>query len=127
MQNYRRRLEEHLLPTFEKKQLLEISRDTIAAWERVGRKAGYAAGSLRSWRSLLHLILADAVEDGLLVVNPAAGPGQAGRPIAASGGGEDHHDRARHPADRRAGRVAVRPRRRVRGRGDDGLHRHPLG
>jgi integrase len=72
MQNYRRRLEEHLLPTFEEMQLLDISRDTIAAWERAERKAGYAPGSLRSWRSLLHLILADAVEDGLLVVNPAA-------------------------------------------------------
>ncbi len=68
----RRRLEEHLLPTFEDRQLAAISRDAVAAWERMERKAGYADGSLRSWRALLHLILADAVEDGLIAVNPAA-------------------------------------------------------
>jgi integrase len=72
MQNYRRRLEEHLLPTFEDRQLATITRDAVAAWERAERKAGYADGSLRSWRALLHLILADAVEDGLIAVNPAA-------------------------------------------------------
>jgi integrase len=72
MQNYRRRLEEHLLPTFEDRQLVAITRDAVAAWERAERKAGYADGSLRSWRALLHLILADAVEDGLIAANPAA-------------------------------------------------------
>ncbi|GGL09806.1 LacI family DNA-binding transcriptional regulator [Mangrovihabitans endophyticus] len=72
MQNYRRRLEEHLLPTFEDEQLLAITRDAVAGWERAERKAGYADASIRSWRALLHLILADAVEDGLIAVNPAA-------------------------------------------------------
>jgi hypothetical protein len=72
MQNYRRRLEEHLLPTFEECQLTEISRDTVATWEKKERAAGYADASIRSWRALLHLILADAVEDGLILVNPAA-------------------------------------------------------
>lgn len=72
MQNYRRRLEEHLLPTFEGCQLAEISRDMVAAWEKRERAAGYADTSMRSWRALLHLILADAVEEGLIAVNAAA-------------------------------------------------------
>jgi hypothetical protein len=72
MQNCRRRLEEHLLPTFEGHQLTAISRSAVAAWEKAERAAGYADSSVRSWRALLHLILADAVEEGLILVNPAA-------------------------------------------------------
>ena len=72
MQNYRRRLEEHLLPTFGDMVLAEIGRDEIAAWEKRERAAGYAESSIRSWRALLHLVLADAVEDDLLTVNAAA-------------------------------------------------------
>ncbi|GAB1693423.1 LacI family DNA-binding transcriptional regulator [Krasilnikovia sp. M28-CT-15] len=72
MQNYRRRLEEHLLPTFEGQFLTEITRDAVAAWQRAERKRGYADASLRSWRALLHLILADAMEEGRVVANPAA-------------------------------------------------------
>jgi integrase len=72
MQNYRRRLEEHLLPAFEDRQLLAITRDSVAVWERRERGAGYADSSIRSWRALLHLVLADAVEDGLIPANPAA-------------------------------------------------------
>jgi integrase len=42
------------------------------AWERQERAAGYAASSIKTWRGTLHLILADAVEDGLRESNPAA-------------------------------------------------------
>jgi hypothetical protein len=97
MQNYRRRLEEHLLPTFEDRQLLAISRDSVAAWERAERKAGYADGSLRSWRALLHLILADAVEDGLIAVNPPSGGVGAGAPAGPRIG------RRRRPSPRPSG------------------------
>ncbi|MEV8508115.1 LacI family DNA-binding transcriptional regulator [Actinoplanes sp. NPDC051475] len=72
MQNYRRRLEEHLLPTFEEDALADITRKAIADWVKKERAAGYAADSIRSWRALLHLILADAVDDGRIMVNPAA-------------------------------------------------------
>lgn len=72
MQNYRRRLEEHLLPVFGDVPLAELTRDDVAAWGKRERAAGYAESSIRSWRALLHLVLADAVEDGLLEVNVAA-------------------------------------------------------
>ena len=72
MQNYRRRLEEHLLPVFGESQFHEITRDEIAAWEKKERAAGYAGSSISSWRNLLHLVLADAVDDQLSEVNPAA-------------------------------------------------------
>jgi integrase len=72
MQNYRRRLEEHLLPAFESHDLVAIDAAAITAWERRERATGYADSSLRSWRALLHLILADAVEEGLILSNPAA-------------------------------------------------------
>ncbi len=72
MQNYRRRLEEHLLPTFDEVALTDLTRDAVAAWEKRERAAGYADASVRSWRALLHLVLADAAEEGLLEVNVAA-------------------------------------------------------
>ncbi len=61
-----------MLPTFEDCQLAAITRDAVATCEQSERKSGYADGSLRSWRALLHLILPDAVEDGMLAANPAA-------------------------------------------------------
>jgi integrase len=70
MQNYRRRLEEHLLPEFENVPLGNIIGPSVDAWEKKER-ALYAASSVRSWRSLLHLILADAVDEGLITANPA--------------------------------------------------------
>jgi hypothetical protein len=57
---------------FEDQQLVAISRDAVAIWEKNERAAGYADSSVRSWRALLHLILADAIEEGLVVANPAA-------------------------------------------------------
>jgi integrase len=72
MQNYRRRLEEHLLPAFESRALVTISVGDVAAWEKRERAVPYADASIRSWRALLHLILADAVEEGLIPSNPAA-------------------------------------------------------
>src|SRR5262249_4577956 len=72
MQNYRRHIEEHLLPAFESMAVGDIQAPDIAAWERREQAAGYAESSIRTWRATLHLILADAVEDGLREANPAA-------------------------------------------------------
>lgn len=71
MQNYRRRLEEHLLPAFEDLELRAITEADVTAWERRERSLGYAESSIKSWRALLHLVLADAVSDGLAVANAA--------------------------------------------------------
>ncbi len=71
MQNYRRHIEEHLLPEFEDKALAGILRTDVDTWEK-REKAIYAASSVKTWRSTLHLILEDAVDEGLIASNPAA-------------------------------------------------------
>ncbi|MFJ7909817.1 LacI family DNA-binding transcriptional regulator [Kitasatospora sp. NPDC096204] len=71
MQNYRRHIEEHLLPEFEDALIGEISKSDVDAWERRERERGYAASSIKTWRGTLHLILADAVDEGLRDSNPA--------------------------------------------------------
>lgn len=70
MQNYRRHIEEHLLPDFDDKALVGIHRTDVALWEKKA-KAEYAASSVKTWRATLHLILADAVDEGLIDANPA--------------------------------------------------------
>ncbi|GAA3771566.1 LacI family DNA-binding transcriptional regulator [Streptomyces chiangmaiensis] len=71
MQNYKRHIEEHLLPDFQDKALSGILRTDVDAWEKK-EKAVYAASSVKTWRSTLHLILEDAIDEGLLTSNPAA-------------------------------------------------------
>ncbi|RZU50673.1 integrase-like protein [Krasilnikovia cinnamomea] len=71
MQNYRRHIEEHLLPTFEAVPVADIVAADVAAWEKSERAAGYAEASIKTWRGTLHLVLADAVEEGLRDYNPA--------------------------------------------------------
>ncbi len=72
MQNYRRHIEEHLLPAFQDMAIADIMPTDVAMWEKRERAAGYAESSIKTWRSTLHLILGDAVEEGLRDVNPAA-------------------------------------------------------
>jgi integrase len=72
MQNYRHHIEEHLLPAFEHMPIADILPSDIAAWEKRERTANYAEESIKTWRSRLHLILADAVDEGLRESNPAA-------------------------------------------------------
>ena len=71
MQNYRRHIEEHLLPVFEDFALADIQKTEIAAWEKRERAVPYAASSVKTWRATLHLILADALDEGLIDSNPA--------------------------------------------------------
>lgn len=71
MQNYKHHLEEHLLPEFEDKAIADIKHTDVAAWEKKERKL-YAASSVKTWHGTLHLILSDAVEEGLRDSNPAS-------------------------------------------------------
>ncbi|WP_329119419.1 LacI family DNA-binding transcriptional regulator [Streptomyces sp. NBC_01465] len=71
MQNYKRHIEEHLLPDFEDKAIAGILRTDVELWEKKER-AVYAASSVKTWRSTLHLIFEDAIDEGLLTSNPAA-------------------------------------------------------
>ncbi|MFE1032497.1 tyrosine-type recombinase/integrase [Streptomyces sp. NPDC058807] len=71
MQNYKRHIEEHLLPEFGDKALAGVLRRDVEAWEKK-EKALYAASSVKTWRSTLHLIFEDAIDEGLITSNPAA-------------------------------------------------------
>ncbi|OCC09130.1 hypothetical protein A3Q37_05153 [Streptomyces sp. PTY087I2] len=71
MQNYKRHIEEHLLPDFEDKALASILRTDVELWEKKER-AAYAASSVKTWRATLHLIFEDAIDEGLITSNPAA-------------------------------------------------------
>ncbi|WP_181768326.1 LacI family DNA-binding transcriptional regulator [Streptomyces albidus (ex Kaewkla and Franco 2022)] len=70
MQNYRRHIEEHLLPEFQDRALASIQRTDVDAWEK-REKGFYAASSVKTWRGTLHLLFEDAVEEGLISSNPA--------------------------------------------------------
>lgn len=72
MQTYRHHIEVHLLPTFQDVAVGEIRASDVAAWEKRERAAGYAEKSIGGYRRVLHLILADAVDEGLRETNPAA-------------------------------------------------------
>ncbi|SMF70358.1 Transcriptional regulators [Streptomyces sp. Amel2xC10] len=71
MQNYRRHIEEHLLPNFEDKALAGILRTDVDLWQK-RESAVYAASSVRTWRATLHVIFEDAIDEGLITTNPAA-------------------------------------------------------
>ncbi len=71
MQNYRRAIEEHLLPHFNDMEIGAITKHDVETWERQERQRRYAAASIKGWRAILHLILGDAVDDGLRETNPA--------------------------------------------------------
>lgn len=61
----------HLLPTFGETALADITSKTVDAWEKK-EKETCAVTSVTTYRKILHLILADAVDEGLLAINPAA-------------------------------------------------------
>ncbi|HEY8982514.1 MAG TPA: LacI family DNA-binding transcriptional regulator [Streptomyces sp.] len=72
MENYRDVIECHLLPEFGDLALKTIEAKLIVAWERKLKEARYENSSISTFRSRLHLILGDAVEEGLINANPAA-------------------------------------------------------
>ncbi|MBA9002038.1 integrase [Actinomadura cellulosilytica] len=71
LRNYKRHLEEHILPAFEDWALADITGADIDSWARSELDAGYKPSSVKTWRGTLHTCLADAVEEGLIAANPA--------------------------------------------------------
>ncbi|TMU98052.1 LacI family DNA-binding transcriptional regulator [Streptomyces sp. DASNCL29] len=61
----------HILPTFADSALADITSKMIDVWERKEKETG-AVSSVSTYRKILHLILADAVDEGLIATNPAA-------------------------------------------------------
>ncbi|MFJ1458686.1 LacI family DNA-binding transcriptional regulator [Nocardia sp. N2S4-5] len=77
--NYESHIQVHLLPTFGPMPLKEITRKSVAEWEKALRAAGYAADSITAYRAVLHVILEDAVEAGKVTVNVARRKRNRGR------------------------------------------------
>ncbi|MCY0957650.1 LacI family DNA-binding transcriptional regulator [Streptomyces sp. H27-H5] len=69
MQNYPRSLA-HLLPAFGDKPIREITEAMVNEWEKEQLQQ-FAASSVRTYRSLLHRLLADAVDAGHAEKNTA--------------------------------------------------------
>ena len=72
MDSYRFTIESHLLPAFQDQEVAAISTADVVQWEKRERAREYADASVRQWRTTLHLILADAVDEGIRESNPAA-------------------------------------------------------
>ncbi|MGW3110513.1 LacI family DNA-binding transcriptional regulator [Streptomyces sp. NPDC001091] len=70
MQNYKHGAT-HLVHAFGHLAVRDITAAMITAWERQARASGSMGSSVRTRRSLLHLILADAVDQGHRDKNPA--------------------------------------------------------
>ncbi|MEV0759627.1 tyrosine-type recombinase/integrase [Nocardia sp. NPDC050435] len=77
--NYESHIQCHLLPTFGPLPLSQITRKAVVDWEKELRKHGYPAESIRTYRALLHVILADATRAGKITSNPAERPRNRGR------------------------------------------------
>ncbi|MFD4000893.1 LacI family DNA-binding transcriptional regulator [Streptomyces rubiginosohelvolus] len=72
MQNYPNTIEGHLLPYFGDMLITDITREHVEIWYNAQRAVPYALASVNGYRSILHLILEDAVEDiDAMVKNPA--------------------------------------------------------
>ena len=79
MGNYRLTLETILLPEFEEDALKDIDADRVGEWDRKLRAAGYSDDSIRTYRGVLSVMLADAVEAKKIDVNPVSRPRNRGR------------------------------------------------
>src|SRR5690349_9803208 len=53
MDNYRIAIESHLLPAFQDQEVAAISAADVVQWEKRERALGYAAASIRLWRTTL--------------------------------------------------------------------------
>lgn len=71
MQNYKRHLEQHILPEFEDTPIGDILDVDVEAWEQKEKAAGYKPASVKTWRTTLHTVLEDAVYAGIIDRNPA--------------------------------------------------------
>lgn len=79
MGNYRLGIETILLPEFEHEPLTDITAERVGEWEQKLRTDGYKPESVRTYRGLLSVIMADAVEAKKIDANPVTRPRGRGR------------------------------------------------
>jgi len=80
--SYTQLLDLHIVPAFGRVRLRELSRAMIKRLLLKKREAGLGKNSVRLIRATLSVMLSDAVDDGILLANPALNLGrrQRGRP-----------------------------------------------
>ena len=71
LDSYTRNLNRHVLPAFGRFKLRELHRGHIRDFLTGKRAAGLGKQSVRLIRAVLSVLLSDAVDDGILVANPA--------------------------------------------------------
>jgi integrase len=79
LNSYRQNLAKHIRPVFGPMKLRAIHRGHVKAFLAKKRLEGLSKNSVRLIRATLSVMLGDAVDDGVLQVNPAAGTGRRGR------------------------------------------------
>jgi integrase len=72
VRSYKERLEGHVLPALGHLKVREIQRGHVKAFLAQKRGRGYAKNSVRLMRASLSAMLSDAVDDGIIIANPAA-------------------------------------------------------
>jgi hypothetical protein len=85
--SYSQQLRLHIVPAFGRVRRRELSRTMIKRLLLAKREAGVGKNSVRIIRATLSVMLSDAVDDGILLANPALSLGrrQRGRPDKLSG------------------------------------------
>lgn len=79
MSAYKTNAESRLLPYFEETPLAEITSARITDWERRLKADKLSAETIRTYRGLLSVILADAAQEGLITANPVYRPKGRGK------------------------------------------------
>ena len=81
VRGYRQNLERHVLPALGHHRLRSLHRQHIKAFLLDKRREGYAKNSVRLMKAPLSVLLSDAVDEGIIPVNPALqlGRGKATR------------------------------------------------
>ena len=77
--SYRQTLSRHIRPVFGQMKLRAIHRSHLKTLLAKKREDGLSKNSVRIIRATLSVMLGDAIEDGILQVNPATGIGRRGR------------------------------------------------
>jgi integrase len=90
--SYSQQFRLHIVPAFGRVRLRELSRQMIKRLLLAKRQGGLAKNSVRIIRATLSVLLSDAVDDGILLANPAASLGrrQRGGPDKLSGADRVH-------------------------------------
>jgi Phage integrase, N-terminal SAM-like domain len=101
MQNYRRHIEEHLLPTFADIPVADITASDVNAWEKRERAVPYADRVSRRGAPpcISSLPTRSKTAFGTTILRPVDGVGASATDVSALGEPRNHHDRARDSAD----------------------------